>query len=199
MSSRTPSVAVSLMPVTAAVLVVFVITGAALPALPIYTHHDLGSARLWWGSWLAPTAFLGFAGAALTGFGYSFVYPGLGIEAVRRAPAESRGTAMGIYTAFLDVALGVLSPLLGLLAGLSSVFGVSCLPYAPCPSPRGFGRRPPRRCVLFEGFELLNAAKSTKDRPMKRLLGTTLGAVIMTTAAQARNPMSKRGDCPPLR
>jgi len=64
----------------------------------------------------------------MTGFGYSFVYPGLGIEAVQRAPVESRGMAMGIYTAFLDVALGILSPLLGLLAGvagLSSVFGLS--------------------------------------------------------------------------
>ncbi|TGR23173.1 MULTISPECIES: arabinose transporter [unclassified Mesorhizobium] len=80
--------------------------------------------------WLAPSALVGFAGAALTGFGYSFVYPGLGMEAVRRAPPESRGMAMGIYTAFLDVALGVLSPLLGLLAGiagLSSVFGASAL------------------------------------------------------------------------
>ena len=100
--------------------------GGAKCAMVFVVVQSAGLALIW----LAPTAFLGFAGAALTGFGYSFVYPGLGIEAVRRAPAESRGTAMGIYTAFLDVALGVLSPLLGLLAGvagLSSVFGVSAL------------------------------------------------------------------------
>jgi predicted MFS family arabinose efflux permease len=51
--------------------------------------------------------------------------PGLGIEAVRRAPPQSRGLAMGAYTAFLDVALGFGSPALGLIAGwagLSSVF-----------------------------------------------------------------------------
>ena len=36
------SVALLLMPVMAAVLVVFVITGAALPALPLHIHDDLG-------------------------------------------------------------------------------------------------------------------------------------------------------------
>ena len=67
--------------------------------------------------WLASGPVMAAAGAALTGFGYSLVYPGLGVEAVRRAPPESRGLAMGIYTAFLDVALGFGSPALGLIAG----------------------------------------------------------------------------------
>jgi MFS family permease len=57
------------------------------------------------------------AGAALAGFGYSLVYPGLGVEAVRRTPPQSRGLAMGAYTVFLDVALGLGSPALGLIAG----------------------------------------------------------------------------------
>jgi len=51
-------------------------------------------------------------------------------EAVRRAPAESRGLAMGAYTAFLDIALGVANPALGLVAsgaGLGAVFLVSSL------------------------------------------------------------------------
>jgi MFS family permease len=79
---------------------------------------------------LSPHASPAFVGAALTGFGYAFVYPGLGIEAVRRAPVASRGLTMGVYTSFLDLALGVLAPLLGLLAnrtGLGSVFVVSAL------------------------------------------------------------------------
>jgi MFS family permease len=70
------------------------------------------------------------AGAALAGFGYSLVYPGLGVEAVRRAPPESRGLAMGAYTVFLDVALGFGSPALGLIAGaagLGSVFFAGAL------------------------------------------------------------------------
>jgi MFS family permease len=69
-------------------------------------------------------------GAGVTGFGYSLVYPGFGVEAVRRAPPESRGLAMGAYTAFLDLALGLANPALGLVAGkvgLGAVFLVSAL------------------------------------------------------------------------
>jgi MFS family permease len=80
--------------------------------------------------WLAPGRELAAVGAALAGFGYSLVYPGLGVEAVRRAPPQSRGLAMGAYTACLDVALGFGSPALGLLAswsGLGSVFLASAL------------------------------------------------------------------------
>lgn len=80
--------------------------------------------------WLAPGRALAAIGAALTGFGYSLIYPGLGVEAVRRAPLESRGLAMGAYTVFLDVALGFGSPALGLIAGwegLGSVFFASTL------------------------------------------------------------------------
>jgi MFS family permease len=75
--------------------------------------------------WLAPNQMVAIVGALLTGCGFALVYPGLGIEAVRRAPPQSRGLAMGAYTAFLDVALGFGSPALGLIAawaGLSSVF-----------------------------------------------------------------------------
>jgi len=80
--------------------------------------------------WLSPVRALAAAGAALAGFGYSLVYPGLGVEAVRRSPLESRGLAMGAYTVFLDVALGFGSPALGLIAGwtgLGSVFFASTL------------------------------------------------------------------------
>jgi MFS family permease len=80
--------------------------------------------------WLSPSLALALTGAAFTGFGYSLVYPGLGVEAVRRVPAQNRGLAMGAYSAFLDVALGFGTPALGLLAdhaGLASVFGASTL------------------------------------------------------------------------
>jgi MFS family permease len=71
--------------------------------------------------WLAPWSALALIGAALTGVGYSLVYPGLGVEAVRSAPAHSRGLAMGAYTAFLDVALGFGTPALGLLADAAGI------------------------------------------------------------------------------
>lgn len=72
-------------------------------------------------------------GAAITGFGYALVFPGFGVEAVRRAPPESRGTAMGAYTACLDLALGIAGPALGLVAGhagLGAVFLTSAIPVA---------------------------------------------------------------------
>ena len=100
--------------------------GGARVALVFLLIEAVGQTALW----LAPSSALGLAGAALTGFGYSLVYPGFGVEAVRRAPADSRGLAMGAYTAFLDVALAVASPLLGLLAaanGIGSVFLASAL------------------------------------------------------------------------
>lgn len=80
--------------------------------------------------WLASSAGVAFAGAVLTGLGYALVYPGLGVEAVRRVPPQSRGLAMGAYTAFFDLGIGIASPVLGLIAGgagLKSVFLVSAL------------------------------------------------------------------------
>src|SRR5260370_42161810 len=75
--------------------------------------------------WLAPWSPLALIGAALTGFGWSLVYPGFVIEAVGRAPPEQQRFAMGAYTAFLDLALGIASPVLGLIAsraGINAVF-----------------------------------------------------------------------------
>lgn len=80
--------------------------------------------------WLAPWSILAAGGAVLTGFGYALVYPGLGLEAVRRVPPQSRGFAMGTYTAFFDLGIGITSPVLGLIAanaGLQSVFLASAL------------------------------------------------------------------------
>jgi MFS family permease len=60
-------------------------------------------------------------GSAVVGLGYALVFPGFGVEAVRRTPPESRGIAMGAYTACLDIALGVSGPLLGLAASHASL------------------------------------------------------------------------------
>jgi MFS family permease len=67
--------------------------------------------------WLAASAWIAALGAALTGLGYSLVFPALGVEAVRRAPPESRGVATGAYTACLDIALGAAVPALGAIGG----------------------------------------------------------------------------------
>ena len=91
--------------------------GGAKVALTCLLIEAAGQALLW----LAPSSLIALIGAALTGFGYSLVYPGFGVEAVRRAPAQSRGLAMGAYTAFLDVALALASPALGLIAAMSDI------------------------------------------------------------------------------
>ena len=95
--------------------------GGARVALASIVVEIAGQALLW----TAPSSAWAVAGAALTGLGYSLVYPGFGVEAVRRAPAQSSALAMGAYTACLDLALGVGTPTLGAVAsqwGLSSVF-----------------------------------------------------------------------------
>lgn len=100
--------------------------GGAKIALVCTLMEAIGLALIW----LAPWAPLALFGACVTGFGYSLAYPGFGVEAVRRVPAESRGIATGTYTAFLDLTLGVANPILGLIAnsfGLSSVFLASSL------------------------------------------------------------------------
>lgn len=74
--------------------------------------------------WNAEAASLAYIGAALTGFGYSLAFPGFGVEAMRRAPPQTRGLAMGAYVAFLDIALGITSPLAGVLA---SAWGVGAV------------------------------------------------------------------------
>ena len=90
--------------------------------------------------WFASTAVLAAAGAALTGFGYALVYPGLGVEAVRRVPPQSRGLAMGAYTVFLDVALGFGSPVLGLTRRVDGLrLGVPCQRHHRARRGRGRG------------------------------------------------------------
>ncbi len=69
-----------------------------------------------------------FAGTALTGLGYSMVFPALGVEVVRRVPAASRGVALGAFLACFDLGLGAAGPVMGLVAsgrGLPAAFAAA--------------------------------------------------------------------------
>ncbi len=66
--------------------------------------------------WLAPDAWAAFAGACLTGAGFSLIFPSMGIEATRRVTPEQRGRAVGNFTAFFDLAIGLTGPVVGLAA-----------------------------------------------------------------------------------
>ena len=49
---------------------------------------------------------------------------------MRSVPVERRGVAMGAYSSFLDLSIGITGPVLGLIAsrtGLGSVFLVSTI------------------------------------------------------------------------
>jgi len=107
--------------------------GGARVALTCVMLEGLGLGLLW----LAPGPSLALAGVTLTGLGYSLVYPALGVEAIRRSPPEAHGLAMGTYTAFYDLTMGIGTPLLGYIAnraGLQAVFLISALS-AFCSAP----------------------------------------------------------------
>jgi MFS family permease len=85
--------------------------GAPVAALSLAVEI-VGQALLW----LAPTPDVAFAGACLTGAGFSLIVPSMGIEATRRVSPEQRGRAVGNFTAFFDLAIGLTGPAVGLAA-----------------------------------------------------------------------------------
>ncbi len=67
--------------------------------------------------WQAHTRLMAFSGAALTGFGFSLVFPALGVEAVQAIPPQDKGTALGAYGVFMDFSLMITGPVAGAIIG----------------------------------------------------------------------------------
>lgn len=67
--------------------------------------------------WAAGTHGLALAGAALSGCGFALVFPALGVEALKMVADQDRGAALGVYTAFLDLAMGITGPIAGVIIG----------------------------------------------------------------------------------
>ena len=65
--------------------------------------------------WLGTDPITVQLGAFLTGSGFSLIFPALGVEAVKQVPPQNQGTALGLYSAFLDLGLGITGPVAGLM------------------------------------------------------------------------------------
>jgi len=59
------------------------------------------------------------AGAMVLGIGSSLIYPSLALIVVSRTPDERRGAALGAFTAFFDLGVGLGAPLAGVVAALA--------------------------------------------------------------------------------
>jgi MFS family permease len=67
--------------------------------------------------WFAPYEIVALAGALVSGLGCALVFPALGVEALKRVLPANRGSAMGAFVAFLDIAYGFSGPIAGVIAG----------------------------------------------------------------------------------
>ncbi|NYZ14436.1 arabinose transporter [Azospirillum sp. RWY-5-1] len=81
--------------------------------------------------WFAPNDVMALAGALVTGLGCALIFPSLGVEALKRVLPANRGSAMGAFVAFLDIAYGFSGPVAGVIAGRFGyaavyLFGAGC-------------------------------------------------------------------------
>jgi len=104
---------------------------------------------------LAESLPVALAGAVVVGIGFSMLFPSLALMVVGEVDDDRRGSAMGAFTAFFDVGVGLGGPLAGAtaaLAGYPAVFflaaaaalGTACLAALP-------GRPPMAVALTSEG------------------------------------------------
>jgi MFS family permease len=100
--------------------------GAYLVAVASLGIEGIGQALMWW----SPSEVVALLGALLSGMGCSLLFPALGVEILKHIPPQSRGTALGGFVAFQDIAYGISGPITGVLAaraGYPSVFLVGAV------------------------------------------------------------------------
>ena len=81
--------------------------------------------------WGAPSEIVALGGALVSGLGCALVFPALGVEVLKRVLPANRGSAMGAFVAFLDIAYGLSGPAAGVIAGHFGyaavyLFGAGC-------------------------------------------------------------------------
>ena len=63
---------------------------------------------------------MALAGAVVMGTGMSLLFPSLALIVTRRVDEERRGAAIGSFTAFFDVGVGLGAPFAGIIASLGT-------------------------------------------------------------------------------
>ena len=79
---------------------------------------------------LADTLPLAIAGALAMGAAFSLLFPSLALAVINRVPEDRRGVAMGTFTAFFDLGVGLGAPAAGLaaaLGGYPAAFGLAAV------------------------------------------------------------------------
>ncbi|WP_192458584.1 MFS transporter [Musicola keenii] len=71
--------------------------------------------------WAAHYPWVAEAGAFLAGAGFSLVFPALGVVVVQAVSPQNRGSALATYTIFLDLPLGVVGPVAGVMMAYTAV------------------------------------------------------------------------------
>jgi MFS family permease len=79
---------------------------------------------------LAGSLPVALAGALVVGVGFSMLFPSLALMVVGEVGEDGRGSALGAFTAFFDIGVGLGGPLAGAtasLAGYPAVFGLAAV------------------------------------------------------------------------
>ena len=85
---------------------------------------------------------LAVAGALVMGTGFSLSFPSLALLVVEEVDEDTRGAAMGAFTAFFDVGVGIGGPLAGAVSAVAG-YPAAFLVGAACAAARRRGRRQP--------------------------------------------------------
>ena len=98
---------------------------------------------------LAGSLPLALAGALAMGAAFSLLRPSLALLVVNRVPESRRGAAMGTFTAFFDVGVGLGAPAAGIAAGIGgypAAFGFAAVA-AACLIPTALSLRSASRAI----------------------------------------------------
>ncbi len=80
--------------------------------------------------WSAALPLMAELGAFLAGAGFSLVFPSLGVLAVKVVAPQNQGSALATYTLFLDLSLGLVGPLAGVMmdyTGVGAIYLVAAI------------------------------------------------------------------------